>query len=67
MHRSMIFVVLAGLTFVPAAQAAPHSLYRKTLRVTWSEARSQRVQGEGAFKSVSIPLSFPSGATRQAR
>jgi hypothetical protein len=58
MRRSMIFAVLAGIAFVPAAQAAPQSLYGKTLRVSWSEARSQRVQGEGAFKSVSIPLSF---------
>jgi hypothetical protein len=58
MRRSMIFVILAGMALVPAAHAAPQSLYGKTLRVTWSEARSQRVQGEGAFKSVSIPLSF---------
>ena len=58
MRRSMIFSIVAAMTFVSAAHAAPQSLYGKTLRVTWSEARSQRVQGEGAFKSVSIPLSF---------
>ena len=58
MRRSMIYALVAGATFASAAQAAPQSLYGKTLRVTWSEARSQRVQGEGAFKSVSIPLSF---------
>jgi hypothetical protein len=40
------------------AIAAPQSLYGKTLRVTWNESRSQRVQGEGEFKSVSIPLSY---------
>jgi hypothetical protein len=28
--------------------------------VTWNESRSQRVQGEGEFKSVSIPLSIRS-------
>lgn len=41
-----------------ALAAAPQSLYGKTLRVTWNESRSQRVQGEGEFKSVSIPLSY---------
>ena len=40
------------------ALAAPQSFYGKTLRVTWNESRSQRVQGEGAFKAVSIPLSY---------
>lgn len=42
-----------GLSF-----AAPQSFYGKTLRVTWNETRSQRVQGEGEFKSSSVPLSF---------
>ena len=58
MRRSMILAILAGMTFASAAEAAPQSFYGKTLRVSWSEARSQRVQGEGAFKSVSIPLSY---------
>lgn len=51
-------IVLAGMTVACSAQAAPQSFYGKTLRVSWNETRSQRVQGEGAFKSVSIPLSF---------
>jgi len=51
-------VIVAGISFAVTAQAAPQSFYGKTLRVSWNEARSQRVQGEGAFKSVSIPLSF---------
>ena len=51
-------VVVAAATFACNAHAAPQSFYGKTLRVSWNEARSQRVQGEGAFKSVSIPLSF---------
>jgi cytochrome c1 len=51
-------VILAAIAFAPAAHAAPQSFYGKTLRVTWNEARSQRLQGDGAFKSVSIPLSF---------
>src|ERR1700761_8709248 len=58
MRQLMIFAALTAMTLAPAAHAAPQSLYGKTLRVSWSEARSQRVQGEGAFKSVSIPLSF---------
>jgi hypothetical protein len=46
--------------FIPTATAlaAPQSYYGKTVRVTWNEARSQRVQGEGAFKSTSVPLSI---------
>jgi hypothetical protein len=51
-------VVIAGMTVACSAQAAPQSFYGKTLRVSWNETRSQRVQGEGAFKSVAIPLSF---------
>jgi hypothetical protein len=58
MRGLKLFVVAAGMTFASSAQAAPQSFYGKTLRVSWNEARSQRVQGEGAFKSVSIPLSF---------
>jgi hypothetical protein len=49
-------VVMAGSA--GGALAAPQSFYGKTLRVTWNEARSQRVRGEGEFKSVSIPLSY---------
>lgn len=51
-------IAVAGMAFACSAQAAPQSFYGKTLSVSWNEARSQRVQGEGAFKSVSIPLSF---------
>jgi hypothetical protein len=58
MCRLKSFVVVAGMTFACSAQAAPQSFYGKTLKISWNEARSQRVQGEGAFKSVSIPLSF---------
>ncbi len=53
------YLVLATLiASTSGALAAPQSFYGKTLRVTWNEARSQRVRGEGEFKSVSIPLSF---------
>jgi hypothetical protein len=52
-------IALIGLVASSSgAIAAPQSLYGKTLRVTWNESRSQRVQGEGEFKSVSIPLSY---------
>src|SRR5471030_1278540 len=52
-------IALIGLiSSTSGAMAAPQSLYGKTLRVTWNESRSQRVQGEGAFKAVSIPLSY---------
>jgi hypothetical protein len=47
---------LIGSTY--GALAAPQSFYGKTLRVTWNETRSQRVRGEGDFKSVSVPLSY---------
>jgi len=55
---------LLGVTLVTlavssiAAQAAPQSYYGKTLKVNWNETRSQRVQGEGVFKSQSVPISF---------
>ncbi len=53
------YIALVGLVAATSpALAAPQSLYGKTLRVTWNEARSQRVRGEGEFKSVSIPLSY---------
>jgi hypothetical protein len=55
------FTCIALVGFVVStsgALAAPQSLYGKTLRVTWNESRSQRVRGEGEFKSVSIPLSY---------
>jgi hypothetical protein len=52
-------IALIGLiSSTSGAMAAPQSLYGKTLRVTWNESRSQRVQGEGVFKAVSIPLSY---------
>lgn len=38
--------------------AVPQSFYGKTLKVTWNEERSQRTQGEGEFRSKSVPLSF---------
>ena len=44
--------------FCTAAHAAPQSYYGKTLKVSWNETRSQRVQGEGVFKSVSVPVSL---------
>lgn len=52
----VVLLVLLGSTSL--SFAAPQSYYGKTLRVTWTEARSQRVQGEGAFKSQSVPMSF---------
>jgi hypothetical protein len=55
------FTCIALISLVAStsgAIAAPQSLYGKTLRVTWNESRSQRVRGEGEFKSVSIPLSY---------
>jgi hypothetical protein len=52
-------ILLAGLLVsTSGAMAAPQGLYGKTLRVTWNETRSQRVRGEGEFKSVSVPLSY---------
>src|SRR3984885_13225842 len=57
--RCLACIALIGLVASSSgAIAAPQSLYGKKLRVTWHESRSQRVQGEGEFKSVSIPLSY---------
>ncbi len=57
--KKLTCIALVGLiASTSGAVAAPQSLYGKTLRVTWNESRRQRVQGEGEFKAVSIPLSF---------
>jgi hypothetical protein len=57
--KKLMGIALVGLiASTSGALAAPQSLYGKTIRVTWNESRSQRVQGEGEFKAVSIPLSF---------
>jgi hypothetical protein len=57
--KKCTYIALIGLiSSTSAALAAPQGWYGKTLRVTWNESRSQRVQGEGEFKAVSIPLSY---------
>ena len=48
----------AALLMTTNAVAAPQSFYGKTLRVSWDETRSQRVAGETAFKSVSLPFVY---------
>ncbi|MFT4116602.1 hypothetical protein [Bradyrhizobium sp.] len=58
MRLSSAALFIVAIACSSGAQAAPQSFYGKTLRVAWNEARSQRVQGDAAFKSVSIPLSF---------
>jgi hypothetical protein len=58
MKRMICAALIALVASTSGARAAPQSLYGKTLRVAWNETRSQRVRGEGEFKSVSIPLSF---------
>lgn len=58
MKKFTCLVFLGLIASTSATLAAPQSLYGKTIRVTWNEARSQRVRGEGEFKAVSIPLSF---------
>jgi hypothetical protein len=58
MKKFTCIALLGLITSTSGALAAPQSLYGKTLRVTWNESRSQRVQGEGEFKAVSIPLSY---------
>lgn len=57
--KTLTCLLLVGLLGGAAiAEAAPQSLFGKTVRVTWNESRSQRVRGEGEFKSVSVPLSY---------
>lgn len=58
MKKNYSATILALLASTSISFAAPQSYYGKTLKVAWNEARSQRVQGEGAFKSTSVPLSF---------
>jgi hypothetical protein len=57
--KNLMGIAMVGfIASTSGVLAAPQSLYGKTLRVTWNESRSQRVQGEGEFKAVSIPLSY---------
>ena len=57
--KNLTCILVVGLMGAASnALAAPQNWYGKTLRVTWNESRSQRVRGEGEFKSVSIPLSY---------
>jgi hypothetical protein len=58
MKKFMGIALIGFIASTSGVLAAPQSLYGKTLRVTWNESRSQRVQGEGEFKAVSIPLSY---------
>ena len=52
-------LLLIAVTFVPlAAQAAPQGLYGKTVKVTWTETRSQRNPGETSFHPVGLPFTF---------
>jgi hypothetical protein len=58
MKKLMGIALVGFIASTSGVLAAPQSLYGKTLRVTWNESRSQRVQGGGEFKAVSIPLSY---------
>jgi hypothetical protein len=50
--------LLALIASTFTALAAPQSFYGKTLRVSWTETRSQRDAGETAFKPVSLPFTY---------
>jgi hypothetical protein len=58
MHKLFGLTVIAFITSTLAAMAAPQSFYGKTLRVSWTETRSQRQAGETAFKPVSLPFTY---------
>ena len=59
MRKLCCATLLAFFTSTVVTVAAPQSFYGKTLRVTWSEERSQRVAGVGAaFRAQSVPMSF---------
>lgn len=49
-----------GFAILPAAALAapPRALYGKHFKVTWTETRSQRLAGQGAFRPVSIPYAY---------
>ena len=58
--RHMPAAVLATLSILSAsaAQAAPAGLYGKTVKVEWTETRSQREAGETAFGPKSFPFTY---------
>jgi hypothetical protein len=58
MNRLCAATLLTVFLPTATALAAPQSYYGKTVHVTWNETRSQRAQGEGAFRSQSVPMSF---------
>jgi len=58
MKLSPQIALCAGLLLATNAVAAPQSFYGKTLRVAWEETRGQRVAGETAFKTVSLPFVY---------
>jgi hypothetical protein len=58
MKKPTCIALIGLIASTSGALAAPQSLYGKTFRVTWNESRSQRVQGEGEFKALSIPMSY---------
>jgi hypothetical protein len=58
MHKLCGLTVIALITSTFTALAAPQSFYGKTLRVSWTETRSQRSAGDTAFKPVSLPFTY---------
>jgi hypothetical protein len=58
MNKSCAAALLALIASTAAASAAPQSFYGKTLRVNWTETRSQRDAGETAYKPVSLPFTY---------
>lgn len=55
--RTLFFTCLAMLMLPAGANAAPSGLYGKSVRVSWTETRSQRAVGQQpAFQPVSIPF-----------
>lgn len=58
MNKLCGVTLLAFIASPVTAVAAPQSFYGKTIKVAWSETRSQRVQGEGEFRQQSVPMSL---------
>lgn len=57
MQKLLLLLIAATLVPLPA-HAAPHGLYGKTVKVTWTETRSQRNPGETSFHPVGIPFTY---------
>jgi hypothetical protein len=58
MMQKLSLLLIAAALVPLSAHAAPQGLYGKTVKVTWTETRSQRNPGETSFHPVGLPFTF---------